>query len=245
MRAATVDALNALNRRFYAASALEFHETRKAPWPGFERTLAALPSPPTSVLDVGAGDGRFAAFLLERCPTPPQYLGVDFSHELLSLAEQRELGSHCRFVHADVLHDDWQPTGRFALIAAFGLMHHVPSLALRKRLLSKLAAHLEPGGYLVVTFWRLPEDPRFERRVLPIATYNRDAPTVIPVEDLEPGDTLLRWGAGDGPPRYCHFVDDAEISVLCAATGLTVTARFRSDGRGDALNDYVVLRGAR
>jgi hypothetical protein len=80
----------------------------------------------------------------------------------------------------------------------------------------------------------LDEDPRFASRIVPC--------TLVPSEDLEPGDTFLRWGAADAPPRYCHFADAAEVLALCDTTGLSRVAHFRSDGRGDALNEYVVLR---
>ncbi len=35
-------ALDAINRRFYAAAAQEFSETRSHPWPGWERVLGHL-----------------------------------------------------------------------------------------------------------------------------------------------------------------------------------------------------------
>ena len=245
MRESTVQQLNALNHTFYETIAMQWHQSRKTAWSGFARVLDALPAEPTSVLDVGAGDGRFAAYLSERLATPFEYTGIDASQALLELARARKLAASCRFVHADFLRDDqWEPKQRFSLIVLLGVLHHVPSLALRTRLLTRVAARLAPGGSLALTFWRLAEDARFARRRLPVTTYNATASQPIPHDDLEPGDTLVRWGAGDAPPRYCHMADDAEIAALVASTGLEAYARFRSDGRGDALNEYVILRAA-
>ena len=42
----TRHALDAVNRRFYAAAADEFSDTRAAPWPGWERVLRQVPPRP-------------------------------------------------------------------------------------------------------------------------------------------------------------------------------------------------------
>jgi SAM-dependent methyltransferase len=175
-----------------------------------------------------------APYLAAQLSSPFTYRGVDFSTPLLDLARARQLGVQCQFVEADILDEAWNPATGFDLIVVLGVLHHVPSIALRKRLLAKLATALAPGGTLALTFWRLDEDPRFASRIVPC--------TLVPSEDLEPGDTFLRWGAADAPPRYCHFADAAEVLALCDTTGLSRVAHFRSDGRGDALNEYVVLR---
>lgn len=250
---ACVCALNQLNRAFYAAIAREWSDTRKAPWDGFGRVISCLPHPargertPLRVLDVGAGDGRFAAYLARQQLPALDYLGVDLSTALLDHARARGLGPAYRFEQLDVVEGDAQrslPSGEHALIVLFGVLHHLPSLALRRELLATLGARLAPGGVLAMTFWRLPEDARFARRVLSWESYNASAPQPLDLTQLEPGDTLLRWGRGTAPPRYCHFADAAEISELIACTGLRVLDRFRADGRGEQLNEYVLLTAA-
>ena len=248
MNEATVQALNALNRAFYAVNADEWQAKRAEPWPGFARVLEAALArsggAPLRVLDVGAGDGRFGEFLCERS-VELQYTGVDASAELLARAAARTLTTRCKLVHADVVEEpQWLPALGLppqSLVTLFGVMHHVPSLALRKQLLATLAQALAPNALLAVTFWRLHHDARFSRRVVPFAAYNASAREPIPESEFERGDSLLGFGEHDGPVRYCHFADDAEIEALVAASGLSVTQRFRSDGRGGALNDYLLL----
>lgn len=248
MKRETVLALNALNQAFYAAIAPEWSESRRHPWPGFERvwTLARarVPSPASlRVLDVGAGDGRFAAFLETQRPEsePFEYLGIDASERLLEHARGRGLGECVRFERADFLRDERAlPRAPFELVALFGVLHHVPAFERRRELLADLAQRVAPGGVLAVTFWRLDRDPRFAKRVRSFAEYNRQAAEPIEPSDLEPGDTLLTWG-DQSALRYCHFPDARETEALLAAAGLPVIDRFEADGRSDALNEYVVF----
>jgi tRNA (uracil-5-)-methyltransferase TRM9 len=247
MKRETVLALNALNQAFYEAIAPEWSESRRHPWPGFERVLkllrAEVPSvQPLRVLDVGAGDGRFAEFLNSQREADErfEYLGIDASERLLEHARSRGLGEGARFEHADFLEEGSLPAGPFELVVLFGVLHHVPSFERRRQLLAEVAQRVAPGGLLALTFWRLDRDPRFAKRVRSFADYNRDATEPISESDLEPGDTLLSWA--DQPAlRYCHFPDAAETDALIAAAELRVLARFEADGRGDALNEYVVL----
>src|SRR4051794_22479778 len=194
MQPSTMYALNALNHAFYESIADEWQASRKAPWPGFSRVLDALPAPARSVLDVGAGDGRFGAFLLERAPSVLEYLGIDASQALLRRAHARALGTAYRFEHGDFVHSDgWEPATQFSLVVLFGVLHHVPSRARGEHLVQRMAARVAAGGCLALTFWRLQDDARFERRVWPLASYNQTAQQPIPPDDLEPGDTLLHW----------------------------------------------------
>jgi tRNA (uracil-5-)-methyltransferase TRM9 len=262
MKRGTVLALNALNQAFYAAIAAEWSETRKHSWPGFERVAAlsderqarrsgpgssASKSEPLRVLDVGAGDGRFAAFLNERWPDANaafEYLGLDASAKLLDHARSRRFGSHLRFERWDFIVDERAlPSGPFDLVLLFGVLHHVPSFELRAQLVRELAQRTAAGGIFAMTFWRLDRDPRFESRVRSFAQFNASAHLAIDEGDLEPGDTLLAWGSQGSALRYCHFSDASETEALITAAGLPVIARFDADGRGNALNEYVVFAG--
>jgi tRNA (uracil-5-)-methyltransferase TRM9 len=246
MKRETVLALNALNQAFYAAIAPEWSESRRHPWPGFERvlSLSSAARARLRVLDVGAGDGRFAAFLQATrvSDEPFEYLGLDASESLLTRARSRGLGSNIRFERTDFLRDDDAlPSLQFDLVVLFGVLHHVPAFERRCQLLAELAQRVAAGGLLALTFWRLDRDPRFAKRVRSFADYNAQSAEPITEADLEPGDVLLSWG-DQTALRYCHFPDAHETEALIAATGLPAIARFDADGRGDALNEYVVLQ---
>ena len=60
---------------------------------------------------------------------------------------------------------------------------------------------------------------------------------------LEPGDTLLRFGANpEAAPRYCHQVSEAEFATWSETAGLVFLDDFRADGAEGDLNRYWVGR---
>jgi SAM-dependent methyltransferase len=244
---ATQLALNALNRDFYAQQARPWTESRRYPWPGFTRIVELAPrraDGPMRVLDVGSGDGRFALYLDEKLRGGVAYVGLDASAELTEHARGRALGAAFRFEIADFVNlppTAAGPAGPFELVVLLGVLHHVPGFDQRCELLRALAGRLAPGGVFAFTLWRLPEDARFESRVIPWPAYNASAARPIAEDQLEPGDTLLRFGPTHAP-RYCHFPDPVETERLIACSELQPIARFRADGRGEQLNEYVVLR---
>jgi SAM-dependent methyltransferase len=245
MDRATQLALNRINQRFYARIADQWSHKRKHAWPGFERILAAVRGEPLQVLDVGCGDGRFAQFLSDRASGEVTYLGIDNSPALLDHAQRRALGPSFRFAQLDFVGSpitDQLGDARFQLIALFGVLHHVPGSLQRAALVRALAERLAPGGRLVFTVWRLDEDPRFAARNIVFTDYNRDADEPIDLEQLEPGDHLLRWDDQAAAARYCHFPDSAELTQLIAQTGLQECERFRADGHLHRMNEYVVMR---
>jgi len=248
MDRATQLELNAINRRFYAAIAPEWSDKRKRPWPGWARVLSRLrelrpaaESGTLRVLDLGCGDGRLAAYLSDHVPQL-DYLGVDVSAPLLERARAR--APQQRFLEADFLSTPLAAlsgAGAHDLVCVFGVLHHVPGYAQRLQLLRELAALLDARALLALTVWRLDEDARFASRRVRFEDYNRSAAQPIALDQLEPGDTLLRWGSGDAPPRYCHFPDRSELDALIGASELRELERFRADGHGDRMNEYVLL----
>ncbi len=249
MKPATLHALEALNRRFYSDHAGEFSATRRAPWPGWSRVLAAAPSTvPLRVLDIGCGNGRFARFLLGHAARPIDYLGLDASRPLLRdcPAPDPRSPSRLRFEHRDVLNHPLAPPpgdARFDLATLFGLLHHVPSFAARASLLRRAAALLAPGGRVALTFWRFAEHPRLQRRIVPrheLSALPDSAAGALDPDDLEPGDHLLRWGGDPARYRYCHHASAAEQNALLAAAALHPLERFDADGAGGRMNHYVI-----
>lgn len=254
MKPETRAALDLINRRFYSRHGAEFALRRRRPWPGWER-LAPLLGDAPSILDAGCGNGRFARFLVERLPGPIRYLGLDASRELLEIAEEwtsealaPDREDEVAFVPGNLLDGgalSGAVPGSFDLVAAFGLMHHVPGGASRRVLLRRLAGRVAPGGLLAVSFWQFGTRRRFTGRSLPIESWAARTGEAIDVGDLEPGDHLLVWGDLPGGPdsiRYCHYVDPDEAERLTEALGLDPVATYLADGATGDLNLYRLFR---
>ena len=249
---ATLTALTEINRRFYSTHGREFSEKRHAPWRGWQRVNARLEEhlprgKRPRILDVGCGNGRFLRFLAERCPRPLEYHGVDF--EIPPEHERR------RPLHLDRATVHWhahdfvlephplpnEASGTFDCVALFGVMHHVPSFAERKRLLAALGRLLADGSVLALTLWQFGAHARFRNRILPWSRCETLTGTKLTEGAVEPGDCLLAWGMDRKSARYCHHVTPEEWHELLSHSGLRVIDEFSADGETNDLNDYKVL----
>ena len=250
-------ALNAINREFYTTFAEQFSRSRSAPWSGWGRVLGHLkaswvscapgtPADEPLIGDVGCGNGRFGCFAARTLHRPIRYVGLDSSASLLQAARSalQGVGSVTLVEHDLVLAPIERPLPRAAmsgaaLIAVFGVMHHLPGRRRRLALVTAFGRELPPGGVLALSFWRFGGE-RFCRRRVPWSQI--EDRLEIPLDALEPGDVLLRWGSSEAAVRYCHLVDQSEISQLLEATGLDCIDHFTADGHSDDLNEYFVLR---
>lgn len=262
MKASTVAALERINRIFYERLAVEFSATRTQPWPGWQRVFELVAARRSgqrlSILDLGCGNGRLLQPLESFFGNEIHYLGVDSSVPLLAAArgastregEGEGSTSRPRWVAVNLVDEPLEEihkSGRFDLIVAFGLMHHLPSLALRRRLVASAVDRLRPGGLLAVSFWQFATKDRFRRRFVPWLQYSSDLserPEALDVSDLEPGDHLVAWGDA-GAVRYCHFADADEAELVVNAPNVAVIDSFQDDGATGDLNLYHVLEKSR
>jgi SAM-dependent methyltransferase len=231
----TIQELNAINRRFYETTAGDFDATRGSAWPGWQNLLPHLTAP-LSVLDVGCGNGRFGLFLADELDGHIGYTGVDNNRELLRYAQSaldNQPGISATLLHHDVIEGELPPA-RDDLVVLFGVIHHVPGRASRKRFMAELAKRVAPGGLLCFASWRFYEYERFKKRLA-------DWPDDLK-HRVEAHDYLLDWRRGEQALRYCHYVDDDEQQALIQATGLDHIETFRADGSDGAMNRYSVLR---
>ncbi len=112
-----------------------------------EQALAAIPSSPALVLDLGTGTG-LAAFVLAR---RAEVVGVDLSDRMIEVARRNappELGGRVRFEQADAARLPFDD-GSFELVS---LANMIPFFA-------ELARVTAPGGWAVFSFSAGPETP--------------------------------------------------------------------------------------
>jgi SAM-dependent methyltransferase len=242
--------LNAINRDFYDKVAEDFSATRQKPWQGWTRLLAHIETntPNLVVLDVGCGNGRFARFLMDHRTIPSNYVGIDVSHRALEIARNQlsDLET-ARWIQHDLVSAERgtslpsEARRPFSLIVAFGLFHHVPGYGQREALLAELSRRLDHQGILAISFWQFARFERFKKKMVPWEDFQAATGVSIDSSDLDPGDTILTWGAAPPAYRYCHFMDPAEISRLLGSQPLEIAADYRADGATGNLNHYYVL----
>jgi len=104
-----------------------------------------LPATPRRVADLGCGDGRLAALVLEHRPSVEQLVAVDRSAPMLEKARERFAGDdRVRVIERD-LADDLAPLGQFDLVVSGFAIHHLEDD--RKRaLFDSVTRQLLPGG---------------------------------------------------------------------------------------------------
>ena len=115
-----------------------------------EQALAAIPSSPARVLDLGTGTG-LAAFVLARRFPQAEVVGVDLSDRMIEVARRNvpsELGGRVRFEQADAARLPFDD-GSFELVS---LANMIPFFA-------ELARVTAPGGWAVFSFSAGPETP--------------------------------------------------------------------------------------
>ena len=104
-----------------------------------------LPPAPRRVLDLGCGDGRLAALVLDVRPSVEAAVAVDSSEVMLAHARERFVDDDRVEVRAWDLDDPIAPLGRFDVVVSGFAIHHLDDE--RKRaLFAEIAAQLEPGG---------------------------------------------------------------------------------------------------
>lgn len=232
MREDVVQRLLELNREFYDAQADSFSGSRVSAQLGFARLLPHLPQPCPRFLDVGCGNGRFAQYLQSHNRIG-DFVGVDFSEELLADAAKNAVGT---FYQRNLLEPGClDGLGSFPAISCLAVMHHLPGQANRVRLLQEIRTHLVENGRLLISNWQFMDSPRQRRKVQNWAAIGLTA------EDVEPNDYLLAWQRGGFALRYACHIAATETSELAAAAGFDIVDQFRSDGKEGNLSLYTVL----
>jgi SAM-dependent methyltransferase len=172
-------------RDFYAQEGAWFATTRGKIIPEAE-FVEEYVRPGMTVVDVGAGNGRFAKLL----PKNVTYIGVEPSDSLRRTAPLVP-GSLPRLPLPDRTAD---------VTVCLAVLHHIPSVETRRASVVELVRVTRPGGIILSTSWL--RNPHHQ------LTY--------PVPDGECGDVWMPWTAPDGhtSQRFVHFMQVDEWNNL-------------------------------
>lgn len=232
----TRDQLIDLNRTFYQTFAHQFSATRQKLQPGVLRILNQISSQ-QSVLDLGCGNGELGKELFIKGHKGP-YVGLDSNAELLKIAEDNLLNlSSVSLILRDLTSPTWNtnlPINQYDVILAFAVLHHIPSSALRRRVIEQIRSLTIPDGFFIHSEWQFLNSPRLRGRIQSWKLVGLDP------EEIEPGDYLIDWRQGGEGFRYVHHFDIPELEALAGATGFKIVDTFSSDGEGGDLGLYQI-----
>lgn len=247
MNEPTIRTLNDLNRQFYQQQAQSWQASRQYAWPSWQTFVerSQLTSGQSiQVADIGCGTGRLAPFIGKHFPQAG-YTGFDASPGLLELAreEHTSLPGEVQWQELDVVEQllSSQPLlpKKYDLITVFGVLHHIPSQALRQRFLRSLAEALLPGGEIWLTVW-LPE--KLGQRLPQNVSIDEVAQHwPISADQLETGDVFLGW-KNTAAVRYVHWLQPAEAQALKNTPGLMLEQSWQETSPGERGNECWLLR---
>lgn len=234
MNSDTAARLVDMNRDFYSRFGDAFSATRRRIQPGVRRVLEKLKGD-ESILDLGCGNGEFARELAKRGHRG-SYLGVDFSPPLLRDAETQPEGFSARFAQADLTrlaNNSWlMDHGKWTVITAFAVLHHIPSQEMRLDILRAVHDLLASDGIFIHSNWQFLNSEKLKARIKPWANAG------ISESDVDAGDYLLDWRSGGEGLRYVHHFDREELERLAQETGFQIVESFSSDGESGNLSLY-------
>lgn len=238
MRPETARKLIELNHQFYQTFAEAFSATRQRLQPGVTMILDAVP-PHANLLDLGSGNGELAAELSKR-DFKGNYLGVDFSTELVDISNQNER-ANIQFMASDLSRPGWAdnlPNKPFDYVFCFAVMHHFPSQDLRIDFLKAVHSLLKPEGRFIHSHWQFLNSPKLKDRIQPWSEIG------LTDEHVDENDYLLDWRSEGRGLRYVHHYTKPELQDLASKTNFRLSGLFTSDGLGNNLGLYQIWEPA-
>jgi len=154
-----------------------------------EAVLATLlPDSPRSVLDLGCGDGRLAALVLDQRPGVEEVVAVDASPAMLGHARRRFGGDRRVVVREWNLDVPLTPLGTFDVVIAGFSIHHLED-GRKKVLFGEIARQLSPDGLFANLEVVASATPELHRQFLDlIGRADND-----PEDRLASVEDQLRW----------------------------------------------------
>lgn len=218
--------------------AKQFAATRRTYWTGwcqsidFSREYLSNFSQ-IHILDLGCGNGRFLGFLLSMDIIPFEYIGLDYSKTLLSLAKQEYQNSkYAHFLHANFLESDWlknsfstnEYENKFELIVAFGLTHHLETIESQRLFFKNVERLLSKNGIAIVSFWQFQNQKIWSTR-----------------KPVQENTNLYELKFNNTSTRTAYLYSQSEINDLLSID-FTIMTSFCADAKDGKGNLYYILK---
>lgn len=151
-----------------------------------------------------------------------------------------------KLINCELVIEDWEKQldkKNYNLITLFAVMHHIPSIELRKKLLNKVKNLMGKDSVFIVTFWKFKDVERLKKRIL-----DKDGSEFksvlnkfrIDKTELDSEDYILDWERGEKGFRYCHYFSSKDSAQLLEEVGFKIVDNFLDDGKEGFVNEYFV-----
>ena len=203
-------------RKDYDKIAEHFNQTRVDPWLQHSQFRKYFKKD-MRVLDFGCGNGRMWNLAKEETG---EYVGLDFSSELIALAKKNIQDKRVKFVAGNVLNPP-RDLGKFDLILSIAVIHQVPSKEFKIWALKNLKSLLAKDGYGIITAWDIRHDKKKK-----FVYYKYFLKKLLFLErNLGWGDVLIPWKDHQGEVlthRYYHAFSRREFISIIKKAGLKI-----------------------
>lgn len=182
--------------------------------------VEVLPTRPERVADLGCGDGRLAAVVLEARPSVTDVVAIDVSAPMLAKARDRfDSDSRVRILERDLAHD-LSALGEFDVIVSGFAIHHLDD-GRKQALFTEVTRQLRPGGVFANLEVVASATPELHAAFRAAVGRERDDPEdqLVDVETqlrgmrdagMEQVDCLWRWRG------FALLVGEARSRQACA-----------------------------
>lgn len=234
---------------FYKSVGDSFSQTRTFAWAGWDKCLPSISMLAQSkknnhlnIVDIACGNLRFKKYIDAKLNNATYSMQcIDNSNDLMH--KYVDYYSNIELINVDIiralLNDNLIKNFNNAdLIVAFGLMHHIPTFELRKKLIFDLYGKLNNGGLLIVSFWQFLTDEKLRKKAIEVTKQSKKH---LNMNILEENDYFLSWQDNNEVFRFCHHFDNDEINKLFFDLDALDISQFSADGNNNKLNRYVLI----
>jgi ubiquinone/menaquinone biosynthesis C-methylase UbiE len=178
------------------------------------------------VLDLGCGNGLMLTEVLRQ---GGQYIGLDFSKQLLKIAKKRYKDEikkkQVKFFLATATKLPFE-NNSFDFVFSFAVLHHIPSARLRQKFFIEMFRVLRPGGQGAMLVWNLRHSKKY------LSEAKNEA---LGVSGLDKDDLIVLWKGTPGLKikRYIHLFSRQEFFDLARQAGFCSIKVYNSKRTGE------------